>query len=210
MHLILRASLVLLALALAVPVAAPVTAGPSAPSLFPLVLNAEWTRKNDDGNVSTSKVTGPKTIGTVRCMVIERKFTDRGRERVERNCYLATASEIIVIETTNQRGDLQTLKPPRPLLKVPPRAGQTWTWSPEESAFDLKIPSKWIAEETINVGAARYKAWKLESTTIGEELEIKSYTWYAPGVGAVRNERSGHRGNRKISGWTELVSYKIP
>jgi len=207
----LRTTLILVLLVLVVPVAAPVAAGPaSAPSLFPLAVNAEWTRKNDDGTTSTSKVTGLKTVGNVRCMVIERKFTQQGRERTERNCYLASATEITVIETTNFRGDLTTLKPPRALLKLPPKAGQAWSWAPEESTFEVKLNSKWMAEETIKVGTVQYKAWKLETITTGEDMEIKSYTWYAPGIGAVRSERKGYRGDRKISGWTELVTYKIP
>jgi hypothetical protein len=210
MTVILRASLVLLLLALVVPVAGPVSAAPAAPSLFPLILNAEWTRKNDDGTTSVSKVTGAKTVGNVRCIVIERKFTLQGRERVERNCYLATATEITVIETTNFRGDPTTLKPPRALLKFPPKAGQTWSWAPEESTLEVKLTSKWVGEETIKVGTVQYKAWKLETITAGEDMEIKAYTWYAPGIGAVRGERKGYRGDRKISGWTELVSVKIP
>ena len=210
MLVMLRVSLVVVVLALIAPVAGPVAAGPAAPSLFPLAVNAEWTRKNDDGTASISKVTGPKTVGSVRCMVIERKFTQQGRERTERNCYLATATEILVIETTNFRGDLTTLKPPRALLKLPPKAGQVWSWAPEESTFEVKLASKWVAEETIKVGTTQYKAWKLETITTGEDMEIKAYTWYTPGIGAVRSERKGYRGDRKINGWTELVNYKIP
>ena len=210
MLVMLRASLVVVVLALIVPVAGPVAAGPAAPSFFPLAVNAEWTRKNDDGTAWTSKVTGPKTVGSVRCMVIERKSTQQGRERTERECYLATATEILVIETTNFRGDLATLKPPRALLKLPPKAGQAWSWAPEESTFEVKLASKWLAEETIKVGTTQYKAWKLETITTGEDMDIKAYTWYAPGIGVVRSERKGYRGDRKISGWTELVNYKIP
>lgn len=210
MLVMLRVSLVVVVLALIAPVAGPVAAGPAAPSLFPLAVNAEWTRKNDDGTASISKVTGPKTVGSVRCMVIERKFTQQGRERTERNCYLATATEILVIETTNFRGDLTTLKPPRALLKLPPKAGQVWSWAPEESTFEVKLASKWVAEETMKVGTTQYKAWKLETITTGEDMEIKAYTWYALGIGPVRSERKGYRGDRKINGWTELVNYKIP
>lgn len=210
MSVIIRATLAVLVFTLTVPAAPPAAAGPAAPSLFPLVLNAEWTRKNDDGTMSTSKVTGPKMVGSVRCMVVERRFTQQGRERTERNCYQATASEITVIETTNFRGELTTLRPPRALLKLPPKAGQTWSWAPEESTFEIKLSSKWVGEETIKVGTTQYRAWKLETITTGEDMEIKAYTWYAPGIGAVRSERKGYRGDRKISGWTELVTYKVP
>jgi hypothetical protein len=196
-------------LAAMLPAPGPVTAGP-APSLFPLVVGATWTRINEDGETSTSRVVGPKTVGTRQCMVIERKATEQGRERIFRTCFLATATEVLVLETTTPRGSQTVLNPPRPALKLPPRAGQTWSWSPADSAFELKITEKWIGEETIKVRAGTFKAWKLQTVTTGEDSEITALTWYAPGVGVVRTERKGYRGDRQISGWNELVSYKIP
>lgn len=35
--------------------------------------------------------------------------------------------------------------------------------------FDLKIASKWVGEETIKVAAGTFKAWKLQTITIGED-----------------------------------------
>ena len=205
---------VLVILAVAMPAAGPVVAGPAgsgpAPSIFPLVVGATWVRKNDDGTEATSRVVGPKTVGTTRCVVIERKAVERGRERIARTCFLATATEVLVIETTTPRGDLTVLNPPRPALKLPPRAGQTWSWSPADSAFELKIAEKWIGQETIKVSAGTFRAWKLQTIATGEDSEITSLTWYAPDVGVVRSERKGHRGDRPISGWSELVSYKTP
>lgn len=204
-----RALLVVLVVAVASPPVAQVVAGP-APSLFPLVTGAVWTRKTDEGTESATKVVGPKTVGTVRCIVTERKAVERGRERIDRTCYQVTAAEVLVIEWTSPRGGLQVSTPPRPVMKLPPRAGQAWSWSPADSAFELKITSKWIGEETIKVPAGTYRAWKLQTVTTGEDSEITAYTWYAPGVGAVRSERKGFRGDRQISGWSELVRYKAP
>jgi hypothetical protein len=209
MALLLRVGLMLIVLAVAVPPVGPAFAGP-APTLFPLVTGAVWVRKNDDGAESTTRVVGPKTVGTSRCTVVERKAVERGRARVESTCYLVNASEILVIEQTNFRGELSMTKPPRPLMKLPPRAGTTWSWRPEDSIFDFKITAKWIGEESIKVGSNTYRAWKLQTVTAGEETEITGFSWYAPGVGLVRSERKGHRGDRQISGWTELVSYKAP
>lgn len=204
-----RALLVVLMVAVAAPPVAQVVAGP-VPSLFPLVTGATWTRKTDEGTDSVTKVVGPKTVGTVRCIATERKAVERGRERIDRTCYQVTATEVLIIEWTSPRGGLQVSNPPRPLMKLPPRAGQTWSWSPADSAFELKITSKWIGEETVKVPAGTYKAWKLQTVTTGEDTEITAFTWYAPGVGAVRSERKGFRGDRQISGWSELVSYKAP
>ena len=204
-----RIPLLLMVLLLAVPAMDPVVAAP-VPSLFPLVVGAVWVRKDETGTEATSRVTGPKVVGSRQCIVIERKAVERGRERIDRNCFLATVAEMLLLETTNQRGDLSVVNPPRPLLKLPPKAGQTWSWAPSDSAFDLKITFKWIGEETIKVSAGIFKAWKLQTVTTGEEFEITSLTWYAPGVGVVRSDRKGHRQDRQISGWTELISYKVP
>ena len=209
MTLIFRVLALMVMLAVMTPAPGPATAGPS-PSLFPLVVGATWARVSDDGVTSTSRVVGPKTVGTRQCVVIERKATERGRERVFRTCFLVTAMEVLVLETTTPRGDQTVLNPPRPALKLPPRTGQTWSWSPADSAFELKITEKWVGEETIKVKAGTFKAWKLQTVTTGEDSEITGLTWYALGVGVVRTERKGHRGDRQISGWTELVSYKIP
>ncbi len=209
MQLFSRACLVLMVLLLSVPAIVPAAAGP-APSLFPLSSGAVWTRKDDTGTESTSRITGPKTVGTRQCVVIERKAVERGRERIDQNCYLATAGEILILETTNLRGNLSILNPPRPLLKLPPKAGQTWSWSPSDPLFEVKIASKWVGGETIKVAAGTFKAWKLQAVTSSEASEVTSLTWYAPGVGVVRSEREGHRGDRQFSGWTELVSYKLP
>lgn len=195
--------------AVMMPAGSPATAAP-APSLFPLVAGATWTRVNEDGVQSVSRVVGPKTVGTRQCIVVERKAVERGRERLFRTCYLATAAEVLVLEATTPRGNETVLNPPRPALKLPPRAGQTWSWSPVDSPFELKITEKWIGEETIRVKAGSFRAWKLQTVTTGEDSEITTLTWYAPGVGVVRSERKGYRGDRQISGWTELVSYRIP
>ena len=167
-------------------------------------------RKSDDGGEATTKVVGTKTVGSTRCMVVERKAVERGRERVTRTCYLVTAAEVLVIETSNMRGESQVLTPPRPQLKLPPRAGQTWSWSPSESMFELKIVEKWIGEETVKTAAGTYKAWKMQTVTTGEGFSLTSLTWYAPGVGVVRSERKGQRRDREIKGWSELVRYKAP
>lgn len=202
-------ALLLIGLATVAPGAPPASAGP-VPSLFPLVTGAVWVRKDDDGTEATTRVVGPKTVGSTRCVVTERKAVERGRERVDRSCFSLTAVEVVVIEITTLRGELAVLNPPRPVMKMPPRAGQAWSWSPADSLLELKITSKWVGEETVKTPAGTYKAWKLQAVTTGENSEITTFAWYAPGVGAVRSERKGHRGDRQISGWTELISYKAP
>jgi hypothetical protein len=200
---------------LAVVLAAPLPGAPAAgagpaPSLFPLIPGAVWVRKDDDGNQATTRVVGPKTVGSTRCTVTERTAVERGRERVDRTCFAVTPTEVVVIEITTLRGELAVLNPPRPVMKLPPRVGQTWSWKPADSLFELTIASKWLGEETIKTPAGTYRAWKLQTVTTGENSELTAVTWYAPGVGAVRGERKGHRGDRQISGWTELISYKAP
>lgn len=209
MRLLVRTLLPVVVSAVVAAAAGSLSAAP-APSLFPLTAGASWVRVSEDGSESTSAVTGTKTLARRPCAVVERKAVERGRARTFRTCYQVTASEVVVLETTNPRGEQISLNPPRVAMKLPPRAGLTWSWSPADSAFELKVVEKWIGEETIKTKAGTFRAWKLQTVTTGEESEITSYTWFAPGVGAVRSERKGHRGDRQISGWSELVRYKIP
>jgi hypothetical protein len=209
MTLLSRAVLWVAALSVTLPAAGAARAGPAS-SLFPLPIGAEWVRVNDDGAESTSRVVGTKVIKERQCVVVERRATERGRERTFRTCYLVTASEVLVLETTNPRGASVILNPPRIAMRLPPRAGLSWSWTPVDAPFALKVAEKWIGEETVRVRAGTFRAWKLQSITTGEDSEITTYTWYAPGVGAVRSERKGHRGDRQISGWSELVRYRIP
>lgn len=199
----------LVVLGAAVLPAAPAQAA-TPPSLFPLAVGATWVRRSDDGTVATTRVTGTKRVGGRTCAVVERAVAQGGRERVSRSCIAATASEVLVLEFTSPRGRTQVTNPPRPILKLPPRVGLTWTWVPADPVVDLKITETWLGQETVKTPAGTFRAWKLQSVAVGEDGRVTTITWYAPGVGAVRVERTGHRGDRTIRGWSELVRYTIP
>lgn len=199
-------TLILVTLLAGAACAAPIT---PAASYFPLTAGATWTRKAEDGAQIIARVVGSKTVGSVRCTVIETKTVRGDRERAARNCYQATAGEILAIETVAGPRTI-VLDPPRPLMKLPPAARKSWTWAPKNAPVEIKITDEWVREESVRVPAGVFRAWKLKSVTKREEFTVTILTWYAPGVGIVKIEREAVGGGQEREGGSELISYKIP
>jgi hypothetical protein len=85
------------------------------------------------------------------------------------------------VKTGNTKMD-----PPRCLLKLPAKAGDTWAHVPPPNQ-GLKAGYTHRGEEEVDVPAGKYTAVKVEA-----ELELRDGTtsrvtyWYAPGVGRVK------------------------
>lgn len=183
----------------------------AAPALtyFPLTSGAEWTRKGDDGSRITIRVVGPKTVGSIRCIVVETRTVREGSERVVSNCYLATDREVLIVEAA-AGGRTVVLDPPRPLLMLPPAMGKSWTWSPRNLPVDIKVTDRWVREETVRVPAGTFRTVKVESSTVRGDVTITIQTWYALGVGVVKVEREQVGPGVGREGGSELISYRIP
>lgn len=192
-------------------IAALLSVGAAAPaqSYFPLVQGATWVRRGDDGAQVTARVVGPKTVGSVRCTVIETKSVRPDRERITRNCYVSSTRDVLLIEA-EAAGRAAVLNPPRPVMLLPATQGKTWTWSPKNAPVELNWADQWIGEETARVPAGTFRAWKLKSVMKRGDATFILETWYALGVGIVKIEREVTRPGMDQEGKSELVSYKIP
>lgn len=77
---------------------------------------------------------------------------------------------------------------PIPLLKLPAKPGDTWTWEPDAGGGP---PSKTTytlgKEEEIEVPAGKFRALRVESEQDLGGRVFKSTLWYAPGVGLVKS-----------------------
>jgi len=195
--------LLVLAGGAAAPAAAP------AGAYFPLVVGARWVRRADDGAQITARVTGQKTVGGVRCTVVETTTERAGRARVTRVCYEATPAQVRAVESETG-GVTVPLDPPRTVLRLPPRAGVSWSWSPRNARVPSSITEEWVREETVKVAAGTFRAWKVKSVTRRGDITVTLLTWYAPGVGIVKIAREEQRGPLQRQGGSELVSYRIP
>lgn len=186
--------------------AAPASAGDS---YFPLAAGATWTRWADDGAVITARVTGSRTVGRATCTVIETSTRRGNQERVVRVCYEVTSAMVRAVETESE-GRRTALNPPRTVLLLPPRAGRSWSWGPPGEGAPAAIREEWLGEETIQVPAGTFKAWKVRTITRQGDRSATLFTWYARGVGIVKIDRAEQRGGVEIEGVSELVRYRVP
>lgn len=188
---------------------APISTPSSRSSYFPLERGATWTREAEDGGTITSRVVGPKSVGQASCTVIETATRRDDRQRITRVCYEATESAIRALETESL-GRRTVLDPPRTILLLPPEAGRSWSWVPPDERASSRITEEWVAEETVQVAAGTFKAWKVKTVTARGDLTVTLFTWYAPGVGIVKIARAEQRGELLREGGSELVRYRVP
>lgn len=182
----------------------------SAPSYFPLVPGSSWARRTFNGTLLTARVAGTKKVGAVRCTVVETKAVRRSAETVSRVCYEATPTAVRVIENESG-GRSYVFQPPRTMLILPPRAGRSWSWSPQGDDAGLTSTDQWVGEESVTVPAGTFKAWKLKTVTKRGSDTVTAITWYAPGVGVVRTARQEIRaGGKPREDGSGLVNYTIP
>jgi hypothetical protein len=70
------------------------------------------------------------------------------------------------------------------LIKLPAKAGETWETKVEGPI--QKYVSKMVGEEEVVVPAGKYKALRVEMTYMSGGEEVKTTSWYAPGIGMVK------------------------
>jgi hypothetical protein len=78
--------------------------------------------------------------------------------------------------------------PPIPELRLPAKAGDTWTWEAPGVGDGpaRKITFKVVAEEEIEVPAGKFKTLKVERVMTAGTFTHKTETWFAPKVGLVK------------------------
>lgn len=188
---------------------APVATSSSNDSYFPLATGATWTRWTDDGGVITARVMGTRTVGRASCTVVETATRRENQERVVRVCYEVTSEAVRALETESD-GRRTVLTPPRVVLLLPPRPGRSWSWGPPDERARAPISEEWLGEETVQVPAGTFKAWKVKTVTRRGDLTATLFTWYARGVGIVKIDRAEQRGEFELEGVSELVRYRVP
>jgi hypothetical protein len=96
---------------------------------------------------------------------------------------------------------------PMPLLKLPGKPGDTWTWEPDPAgAAPRKTTYTLGKEEEVEVPAGKFKALRVESELDLGGNVIKGTLWYAPGVGLVKSVTSSGGG----TGRTQVLKSFTP
>jgi hypothetical protein len=96
---------------------------------------------------------------------------------------------------------------PIPMLKLPGKPGDTWTYEPDTGGGGgpaRKTTYRMGREEEVEVPAGKFKALRVESEQeLGANL-FRSTLWYAPGVGLVKSltNTNGHERIQVLKSFT--------
>jgi len=86
-----------------------------------------------------------------------------------------------------------TYDPPDALLRLPARAGDAWERVPTKKECGIsRFHSRVVGEEDVVVPAGKFKAVRVDVTTVVFGTELKASNWYAPGVGLVKQTNGDH------------------
>jgi hypothetical protein len=111
---------------------------------------------------------------------------------VERNAggKKALASQFTVSEkgVTRVVTSGRELPVPIPMLKLPGKPGDTWTYEPDAAGGPPRKTTYTLGkEEDVEVPAGKFKALRVESEQVLGDNVYKSTLWYAPGVGLLKS-----------------------
>ena len=155
------------------------------PNLYPLTEGNKWQYVvNVMGNnvdvvteVTASKTTKGKTKATV---------TAKGPDGKD------IAEELTADEKGVYRSSISGVKTDRPLtiIKYPVKNGATWTEKLQINGMDATVVTEVGETEDVKVAAGKYKATPHEATIKIAGQEVKATSWYADGVGIVKQKMS--------------------
>ncbi len=149
--------------------------------VLPLKDGTTWTYRTAAGQAIEVRILGASTVRTQVCRVQE---TSVGPQITQE--HLAVTPEgLTAFKVENAFG---TLEYPTPILraKLPFKAGDAWTVRLEESGRVNEYQYRTDGPEKVVVPAGTFEAWKVTATLPGGDKPATVATWYAKGVGMVR------------------------
>lgn len=171
---------------------------PSTP-YFPLAKGTTWQYKLRDGSKFTMKVVDHDKVGSVPCAKIE-LITEGGKKEPDTELISVKADGVFRYSFRNAVADK-----PVQILKLPPKAGETWKIDSKALGDSLQGTYKVGKEEDITVPAGTYKAFPVVTDDLDVAgIKVAETRYYAKDVGMIKQEI-------KIGGQTtiaELVKFE--
>lgn len=128
-----------------------------------------------------TRVAGRRKVGDTECFVLEiRVGGSVARE------FLAPGASGVLVYGESREGMEIFHDPPLRRLRYPLAAGIVWEDRPRGEAGEVRIRSTVQEEEEVEVPAGRYRTVPVRAEAETPAGKMDSRTWYAPGVGVVR------------------------
>jgi hypothetical protein len=100
-----------------------------------------------------------------------------------------TVTEVSAAGVVRLTGVKRALSPPMPLLRLPAKAGNSWTWDPDTPDGGKPLVTTYTVvkeQEEVEVPAGKFKAIRVDAEWTLDGTEVKTTQWYAPDVGLVK------------------------
>lgn len=158
--------------------------GAAVPDYFPLVHGTEWVYRTSVGQDLVMRVNGTGQVSGVDCQILESLVNGMVTQR---ECFRREGSTVYVYVRVYPGGNV-VLVPPQPMLVLPPKLGQGWSWDGKAGETPARVALQWARMEQVTVPAGTFAAAQLylEGTVGGER--VQSWRWFAPGVGMVKED----------------------
>lgn len=180
--------------------------GAAAPDYFPLVSGTEWVYRTSTGQDLVMRVNGSGQVGGLECQILESMVNGMVTQR---ECFRREGGTVYAYVRIYPAGNI-LLVPPQPMLLLPPRIGQSWSWEGRAGDTAARVTLQWARMEQVVVAAGTFAAAQLylEGTVGGER--VQSWRWFAPGVGMVKEDSIASSDGGSVRIIAELRGYRPP
>lgn len=154
----------------------------SAADYMPLQQGNQWTYTMSNGMQMTTKIVGFENVGAVRCAIAE---TTMGLQSSRE--YLAADSQGVKSYMSQMQGQEIHYDPPVVWIKLPYRQGDTWQARINQFGMAMTTSFQSLGTEQVQTPIGTLDCVKIQSTiSVPGQGAIVSITWYADGIGPVR------------------------
>ncbi|MEP0765256.1 MAG: hypothetical protein HRF45_01770 [Fimbriimonadia bacterium] len=188
-------------------------ASPSPADLFPLTTGTSWLYEKRSNIASTVVGYGLEVVGQTEldgkpAWEVVTTDADKGG----RSLYRADAKGVYLVAV----GSPPTLlSPPMPLLIGPVKAGTKWSWSGEmplsQGSIACKMEARVQGTERLLVLGKQEDCVKVETKSqLGSgkaTISVVRTSWYAPGIGLVKEQTEYRDGKDRLTETVVLTRY---
>ena len=149
---------------------------------LPLKEGNQWTYTMSNGMQMTTKIVGFETVSEVRCAIAE---TSMGFMTSRE--YLAADADGVKAYMLQMSGQVVHYDPPLLRIKLPYREGDAWQTAANPFGSTLTASFRFLGTERVQTPAGTFDCIKVQSSMNQPgQGPVTSITWYADGVGPVR------------------------
>ncbi len=189
---------------------------PTPAELFPAAVQMAWLYEKDSsfGGLATGYgLTVTRRIDIAKGTALEVSTSDAAKGA--KTVYQIDDKGVYMLSSGPGQ---QKLSSPMPLLVAPLKPGQKWSWKGtlpvQDGLSQGSMEAKVVGWEQLTVLGKEIDCLKIESKSkIGSgkaEIKVSRTSWYAPGIGLVKEHSDYNFGKQKLSENINLTQFSAP